>query len=53
MKKLRKHVLTVAVAVVAGILIVFWLQPTTSYGVIVVFAICFIIIGALGSIFIK
>ncbi len=49
MDLLKKHAILTALATVVGIGLVWWLEPTTSGGAVLVFAVCFILFNAAGA----
>jgi hypothetical protein len=50
MRLLKRHAVFTAVAIVIGSAAVFWVQPTTKAGTILIIAVCLIIINALAAI---
>ena len=49
MQPLRLHVILTAVAVVVGLLSVFWVEPATTAGAGLIIVVCFVIINAVGA----
>jgi hypothetical protein len=49
MELVKKHAILTALAIVVGIGLVLWLQPTTSGGTMLVMTLSFVIFNAVGA----